>query len=539
MVVVRSTSKLSFIVSIFCEVHNHVLTTPRKVHLLRSHRSMSTAKKALTQQLSAANVPIHQQISIMELEAGSLANIGCIEKDFYNARRDEVKLFAGHDAQMLYEYFEAEKEKNSEFYFSINVDVENKIKHCFWADAECRKAYQTFGDVVVFDTTYNTNRYGMIFAPFVGVNHHGQTTLFACAFLCDETSESFRWLLQQLLIAMVVGPPKMIITDQDPAMSKAIAEILPNTLHRFCMWHILSKFSEKLDAVKWKEHYQHFHRCIWNSDSREEFDVQWAEVIESSGLNTNEWLKALYDIRSKWIPAYVNDTFSAGMSSSQRAESCHAFFKSYVSKKNTLMDFVVRFSRALKRQRHQELYLDHKDINEQPVMKTMFGVEKSLAEFYTQTMFYKVQEELFQSMAYIATFEHESGNLKFYIVQRVEGNQKSARKLIEDKSLNYMSCSCRKFESYGIICRHIFSAFSKQLLHQPLSDGGQSSTPSLSLSKQIYNEPEKVRAKGCGKRLKGGKEIATKNPKRRCNGCGLAGQSHDKRNCPLIMGKTQ
>ncbi|XP_038716163.1 protein FAR1-RELATED SEQUENCE 9-like [Tripterygium wilfordii] len=302
------------------------------------------------------------------------------------------------------------------------------------------------------------------------------------------------------------------------------------------------------------------------------------------------------------------------MSSSQRAESCHAFFKSYVSKKNTLMDFVVRFSRALKRQRHQELCLDHKDINEQPVMKTMFGVEKSLAELFTHTMFYKVQEELFQSMAYMATFEHESGNLKLYNVQRVEGSQKSARKVIEDKPLNYMTCSCRKFESYGIICRHIFSAFSKILLHQPLpdiyvlrrwtkaaksltvgggdgqdncdrkvilkhntlrrqasniieaalinediynltfesfeslqckinsmtlNDGGQSSTPSLSLSKVTYNEPEKVRAKGCGKRLKGGKEIATKNPKRRCNGCGLAGQSHDKRNCPLIMGRMQ
>ncbi|XP_038698101.1 protein FAR1-RELATED SEQUENCE 5-like [Tripterygium wilfordii] len=178
MVVVRSTSKLSFIVSMFCEAHNHVLTTPRKVHLLRSHRTMSTAKKALTQQLSVANVPIQQQISILELEAGSLENIGCTEKDFYNARRDEVKLFAGHDAQMLYEYFEAEEEK--------------KYRILFFT---CRKAYQTFGDVVVFDTTYNTNRYGMIFAPVVGVNHHGQTTLFACAFLSDETSESFRWLL--------------------------------------------------------------------------------------------------------------------------------------------------------------------------------------------------------------------------------------------------------------------------------------------------------------------------------------------------------
>lgn len=99
-IAVIKSEKNSFIVSTFYEAHNHVLTTPRKVHLLRSHRSMSSAKKSLTQQLSSANVPIHQQISIMESGAGGIENIGCIEKDFYNARRDEIKLYAGHDAQM-------------------------------------------------------------------------------------------------------------------------------------------------------------------------------------------------------------------------------------------------------------------------------------------------------------------------------------------------------------------------------------------------------------------------------------------------------
>ncbi|XP_038698830.1 protein FAR1-RELATED SEQUENCE 5-like [Tripterygium wilfordii] len=224
-----SSSKESFKVSIFHEAHNHVLTTPRKVHLLRSERVMSAAKKSLSQQLSAANVPICQQIGILDLEVGGIENIGCIEKDFYNARRDEMKMYAGHDGQMLYEYFQSEKEKNPEFYFQIKMDTESKITHCFWADIECRKSYDAFGDVVVFDTTYNTNRYGMIFAPFVGVNHHGQTTLFAYAFLSDETTESFSWLLQQLLLSMPIGPPKMIITDQDPAMTKAIAELFPNT----------------------------------------------------------------------------------------------------------------------------------------------------------------------------------------------------------------------------------------------------------------------------------------------------------------------
>ena len=54
------------------------------------------------------------------------------------------------------------------------------------------------------------------------------------------------------------------------------------------------------------------------------------------------------------------------------------------------------------------------------------------------------------------------------------------------------------------------------------------------------NEPLQVRAKGCGKRLKGGKEKAKEKAKgkdkgRRCNGCGLVGQSHDKRNRPLLI----
>lgn len=143
---------------------------------------------------------------------------------------------------------------------------------------------------------------------------------------------------------MPLGPPNMIITDQDPAMAKAIAACFPNSVHRYCMWHIMNKFSEKLYAIKWRDHYPQFQKCIWNLEGPEEFEAAWAEVIDHSGLSTNEWLKSMYDIRFKWIPAYVNDTFSAGMSSSQRAESCHTFFKSYMSKKNTLMDFVVRFT---------------------------------------------------------------------------------------------------------------------------------------------------------------------------------------------------
>ncbi|KAK1272213.1 Protein FAR1-RELATED SEQUENCE 5 [Acorus gramineus] len=36
-----------------------------------------------------------------------------------------------------------------------------------------RALYESFSDVISFDSTYLTNKYDMPFAPFVGVNHHG------------------------------------------------------------------------------------------------------------------------------------------------------------------------------------------------------------------------------------------------------------------------------------------------------------------------------------------------------------------------------
>lgn len=59
LAVVRSKMG-TYVVSLFVESHNHTLTTPKRVHLLRSHCIMLEAKKSLTQQFSTVNIPTHQ-----------------------------------------------------------------------------------------------------------------------------------------------------------------------------------------------------------------------------------------------------------------------------------------------------------------------------------------------------------------------------------------------------------------------------------------------------------------------------------------------
>ncbi|XP_024924846.3 protein FAR1-RELATED SEQUENCE 5-like [Ziziphus jujuba] len=364
----------------------------------------------------------------------------------------------GQDAELLKEYFLTEQIKDPSFIFEIDVDDDCQLKRCFWADSVFRTAYGCFGDVIIFYTTYNTNQYSMIFTPLVGVNNHGQTVLFACAFLSDDKTNLFVRLFEVLKKSMPTNNPKMIITDQDPIMTKAIAHSLLNTFHRYYSWHIPEKFSTYLNAITYRDFYKDFRQCIWESECPMEFERKLETIINKASLYDNDWLKSIFEMRNRWVPAYVNHIFSSGMSSNQRAESSHAFFKKYVSKKNLLMDFILQFNRALAHQRHEELATDHVGINEKPLLKLSLEMEKKMAEIYTRKIFLKFQDELWQSLVTMPQLVRENDTHKVYTVEsgpHYSGHR--AREIAYDKGSNYASCSCKKFDSQGIPCKHILA----------------------------------------------------------------------------------
>ncbi|PIA32084.1 hypothetical protein AQUCO_04600031v1 [Aquilegia coerulea] len=587
-------------VNIFVEGHNHTLSTQRKTHLLRSHREVSSAQKCLSQQFSMVNIPTHQQYNFLGVQAGGFENIGCFQKDLYNYQRDVRKELKGHDAEMFREYLKSEEEKNPSFTYTIDVDDEQRIYRVFWADATSRRDYALYGDVVVFDTTYNTNRYKLILAPLMGVNNHGQTIIFGCAFLSDETIPSFVWLFKQILQAMPGDAPKMIITDQDPAMTNAIAQTLPKRFHRYCSWHILNKFSEKLDAFY-------------------------------------KWLESMFEIRLKWVPVYTSHVFSAEMSSSQRAESSHSFFKKYVQEENSLLDFMVQFDRGLQKQRHEALIADNKDVIEKTKLKMFHNILVQMVDIYTNEIFFKFQRELLESFNYKFQIISETDTLRLYKTQRKNLETDKGRQVSYEKDLDHISCSCNKFERMGIPCRHILaylhkytdfeklpseyilkrwskstksktvidqggmeivddrtyflersrlsqcclgvvnkaltSEEAKQILIDALSSAEEKinlliassgsekkdnytvdystsgkrkkmvdCVTDVEMTEQAncYREPNQAREKGCGKRFKGGKEKATGSGKkfegRLCKGYNQRGVGHDIRTCPKLAG---
>ncbi|KAK1278110.1 Protein FAR-RED IMPAIRED RESPONSE 1 [Acorus gramineus] len=178
----------------FNDGHIHVLATPRKTHLLRSHREVTCAQKSLIDTFQDANVGSSQTMTILAMDSGGYDKVGCTERDIQNYRGKIHNEMRDYDAQMFINSFKEKVAMNPSFYFAYEVDEENKLTHCFWADEGVRKAYAHFGNVVVFDTTYDTNKYSLIFAPFTGVNNHFQSISLGCGILKDEKIESFEWL---------------------------------------------------------------------------------------------------------------------------------------------------------------------------------------------------------------------------------------------------------------------------------------------------------------------------------------------------------
>ncbi|VVA38370.1 PREDICTED: FAR1-RELATED SEQUENCE [Prunus dulcis] len=255
----KAVESNNYIISWFTEKDNHMMSTLNKVHLVRSHRIVTESKKVFNRDLGASNISTNQQMSLLKVQVRGMKNIGCTSKDLYNWERQLHAKLIRHDAELLKEHFLAERKKNDGFYFKMKEDSYVRLANCFWQNATSRRSYGYYEDVVVFDTMYNTNRYSMVFAPLIGLNNHGQAIVSACSFSVNETEDSFIWLFEEFKKAMLGSALKMIITDQDTAIAKTIVQSLLTTFHRYCIWHIMNKFSEKLNS---RYNIEELHNCI-------------------------------------------------------------------------------------------------------------------------------------------------------------------------------------------------------------------------------------------------------------------------------------
>lgn len=80
--------------------------------------------------------------------------------------------------------------KNGELFALMDIDDDKRLQNIFQTYALNILAYKYFGDVIIFDNTNLINRYEMFFAPFIGVNGHGESILLGVWLISSEDTET-------------------------------------------------------------------------------------------------------------------------------------------------------------------------------------------------------------------------------------------------------------------------------------------------------------------------------------------------------------
>lgn len=438
----------------FVKEHNHELL-PALAYHFRIHRNIKLAEKNNIDILHAVSERTRKMYVEMSRQSGGSPDfsLGKNEFDHHFDRGRYLALEEG-DAQVMLEYFVQIQKENPSFFYAIDLNEDQRVRNLFWVDAKRRKDYISFSDVVFFDTSYIKSNEKMPIALFLGVNHHFQPLLLGCALLADETKPTFVWLMKTWLRAMGGQAPKAIISDQDKQLKSAVEEVFPYSRHCFALWHILERIPEILAHVlrQHENFMKKFNKCIFKSLTDEEFDMRWWKMVSKFELQENEWVHALYVDRKKWVPTFMKDTFLAGLSTYQRAESVNSFFDKYIHKKLNLKEFVRQYGTILQNRHEEEDMADFDTWHKQPALKSPSPWEKQMSTIYTHSIFRKFQVEVLGVVGCHPKKEKENGCSSIFRVDDCEKDENFIVTWNEAKS--EVSCSCLMFEFKGFLCRH-------------------------------------------------------------------------------------
>jgi zinc finger SWIM domain-containing protein 3 len=250
--------------------------------------------------------------------------------------------------------------------------------------------------------------------------------------------------------------PQTIITDEDAAMAKAISIVLPDSIHKLCVWHMNQNACKHLAGVvpDYKKFNADFQHCIYDIEEEDEFISAWNGMLDKYGLHENEWLQRWFEKRKHWALVYGRNTFSAHMSTTQRSESMNNELKRYISIKYDMLTFFHHFERLVADKRFEEVRCDFKATQTTPKMKTDASyMLRQAATTYTPAIFKMFQEQVLRTLNYDTFLCDDSDTEKKVYKVNFHGTQRVhvVRFFPEELKIN---CSCKKYEFAGILCSH-------------------------------------------------------------------------------------
>ncbi|XP_074290967.1 protein FAR1-RELATED SEQUENCE 2-like [Silene latifolia] len=195
--------------------------------------------------------------------------------------------------------------------------------------------------------------------------------------------------------------PQCILTDQDPAIKLGVRSVFKKARHRYCMWHIMKKLTDKVESQICKEtdFVERICAVVWDTD---------LEAIE---------------FEEKWSQS------------------------------------------AMEQQRYNQRFLDAASDSTLPQVSSKTMIEKHASKIYTHTVFDEFQEQVQTTPCSCAVRGFsEQGNMDIIGVEDAYKKGRIFHVAHNNESKE-TTCTFKMLERKGILCKHIIWIISGKRLH--------------------------------------------------------------------------
>lgn len=125
------------------------------------------------------------------------------------------------DAKKLMEMLAEEKNKGKIFY-EKKVNEENQLVSFCFMTQRMIDLTKKFSDVIIADTTFKTNRFGLPLLDLICINNLGRSCTIFVALLENSKETSFNWALEQFKKATGITP-KIVFSDEEDALRNGMS----------------------------------------------------------------------------------------------------------------------------------------------------------------------------------------------------------------------------------------------------------------------------------------------------------------------------
>lgn len=160
------------------------------------------------------------------------------------------------------------------------------------------------------------------------------------ALTIQESTSDYEFQFKQYLRAVGIAP-SIVFIDADPGSTAVVAQVFPNAMIQWCLWHIYMNLAKKLtlSGTRQKNFFRDF-RLAQKQISPEEFNRLWGKLK----LDYPEAIAYLDDQLTPhahlWAECYLQ-TFTAGCQSTQRGEGANRYIKKHCRKNSPLRKIVL------------------------------------------------------------------------------------------------------------------------------------------------------------------------------------------------------